>query len=72
MKKQRMREYVGCIAQIKISCIDLPLRAKYRDYRIEISYLINDGRFRFRETMLIRANFKLHIMRNMVINNKFK
>jgi hypothetical protein len=46
---------VECIAQIKINGISLPLRADERGNKIDVSYQIGDGRFRFREAVLIMA-----------------
>jgi hypothetical protein len=51
-----MWDNVECIAYIKTN-------------EINISYQINDGRFRFRGAVLIRPNFKLQIMRRIIINN---
>jgi hypothetical protein len=37
-----------------------------------MSYQIGGGGFRFREAVLMRANFKFQIMRDMIMNHKFE
>jgi hypothetical protein len=46
--------------------------SRHVDSNIEISYKIDDGRFRFGEIILIRVYFKLQTMQNMAMNNKYR
>jgi hypothetical protein len=58
-KIQRMWDKVECLTWIKINGISLFLRASKRGSKIDISYQIGEGKFRFREAVLIMINFKL-------------
>jgi hypothetical protein len=67
-----MWDKVECITEIKINGISLSLRAKSRGNEINISYKIDAGGFSLSGAVLMRSNFRFKIMRNMVMNNKFK
>jgi hypothetical protein len=43
--------------------------SKLKVKKIKISYQIGSSGFRFRETVLMRTNFKFQIVQNMVMNN---